>query len=311
MEMSSFAAGLLIGRKMGGGSAGSGDDVLAVIPSAATLTIYTAADRSADEPVIKMHSYRLTVKTLCRITQTTNGTKTVMRKWTAEFITAVSDTDGNVIFTADYDTAGKLVMVTKANGDEVYIDALPDVLSGEPDTISVPDSAALGYMIAYNKLAEEVLEKEIDSYKDGADDGSGLDDGDGDASDNDIEITDSEVVIPDGSCMAIRYYQSGYPTSQYKEIYYGVGAGILKAADKNSSTSIGFTIKCTRYENYKNNVLRTSKDYSNYPDGYPVGSAKSLNDNLPVSGWALIGDWYWSDGEAYDGDYVTPYGTAY
>lgn len=260
---------------------GGGDDIVSVIRSGGTLTVHTVSGRGTENPVIKENSYTLSIQTICRITITKSGSTTITRKWSAEFITEVSNADG-LLYSAEYSSDGKLSKVYKSNGNEIYIADLPEMLSGEASLETVPDGVALGYMIAYNKAAEEMLKQEIESYKDGTEDGTT-------EGENPPTVTADDVVIPDGSAMAI------YDYGDFREIYYGDSSGeITRVNDER----IGFYLhySCC-YSYFRGELSSVSYDSS-------VAAEKYFNNDE----WTLTGDWYYRDtGEKYDGEGVSPF----
>ena len=278
----SFDDGLMIGMMLGGGGGGKkGDDIVSVIRSGGTLTVHTVSGRGTENPVIKSNSYALSIQTICRVTITKSGSTTITRKWSAEFITAVSNAAG-ILYQAEYSSDGKLSKVYKTNGNEIYIADLPETLSGEASLETVPDGVALGYMVAYNKMAEEILEKEIESYKDGTTDGTS-------EGGETPTVTADDVVIPDGSAMAI------YDDGNFRDIYYGDSSGEITSV---SEDGISFYLHYScKYSYFRGELYSVSYDSS-------VASEKYFNNDK----WTLTGDWYYRDtGEKYDGEGVSPF----
>lgn len=260
---------------------GGGDDIVSVIRSGSTLTVHTVSGRGTENPVIKANSYTLSIQTICRITITTSGSTTITRKWSAEFITAVSNAAG-ILYQAEYSSDGKLSKVYKSNGNEIYIADLPETLSGEASLETVPDGVALGYMVAYNKMAEEILEKEIESYKDGTTDGTS-------EGGETPTVTADDVVIPDGSAMAI------YDDGDFRDIYYGDSSGEITSV---SEDGISFYL----HYSCKYSYFRGELSHVNYDNS--VAADKYFNNDK----WTLTGDWYYRNtGEKYEGEGVSPF----
>lgn len=276
------AVGFAMGKKMFEGGGGVAKDIVGVVNSEGTLTVYTA---SIGESSFAQNVYILKSETICKITFTKVGDLTITNKWSATFITDVAKADGTVLFHANYDDHANLINIVNSEGEQIYLSE-PDLSEEERQYVSysIADGVALGYMIGANNVASEVIAKAVEAYKKGLDD-----------TDSNAEITSGDVIIPDGAAILI----NEAPTSPFKTIYYGESSGEITFVDDS---------KVMFYLNY------------NIAEQYYKGELNGTFHNNSVtstlyfenSNWKLIGDWYYrSTGEKYEGQGVYPYGTGY
>lgn len=284
MNARDIAYGYGIGYNDGlnaGGGGNVGKDIVGVVPFGSLLTVYTTTDRSAETPTIIKNDYILTIENICKITFTKFGNQTITNKWSASFITDISKADGSLLFHAEYDENAELCKIVNAENDEIYLSE-PPVLSGKHLPYSVADGVTLGYMVGANKIASELIAELIEAYKTGLSD-----------SNSDADVTSDDVIIPDGSAIAI------HETGTFKYIYYGSSSGIIISANDSDIRFLLNYSKATVYLNGE--LIRTDYD-----------SSISATKNFKNTTWILIGDWYYRDtGEKYEGQGVSQFGTAF
>lgn len=282
----SFDAGLALGLMLGNG--GSSDtDIIAVVPSDTALTVMTTADRTAEKPEILIDSYSLEVEIITKITTVTTSTSTFYRKWEARWIKSVSGSDG-LVYSCTRSPEGELTSITKSNGDNIYI-TYDFTAEGEGIADSVPDAVALGYMVSFNQKALEELDQAIEGYEDG------LEDGTPEGGEVPTVDGDTDIVIPDGSCM-VEHWEGNPP--MLSERYYGRASGEIEYILEDSISFYCPFSAVEYYDRWGDLIRRDIVDSS-------VSAQLYYSD---PSKWKLTGDWYRRDtGERYEGEGVTPF----
>ena len=173
-----------------GGEGGDGQDVYTVNGSGSSITVQTVSGRSSGSPAIKTYNFSFTTKEFKKSTTITGSNKVITKTWTKNIITSISNSSGEIIFTMDADTSGKVTACYDRSGNEI----LNGATYGDSVFTSTPEGVALGWALAYCKEQDEETERAKQAYEDGRKDNIDAG-GDGETKLDEVNFEGGELVV--------------------------------------------------------------------------------------------------------------------